>query len=79
MFWKKKKKPQKTDREQMIAQAKAVAKAKTQEIGEDTLADIRQALVKRESSALEQARKKIIQMDEDKFRDNLKYMLHDKE
>lgn len=79
MFWKKKKKPEKTGREAVIAQAKAVASAKRTEIGEDTLDGIRQALMKKESSALEQAKRKIQGMDEDKLRDNLKFMIQEKD
>jgi len=79
MFWKKKKKPQKTGREAIMAKAQAIAKEKTAEIGEDRLSEIRHALMKRENSALEQAKKKVMHMNEDKVRDNLKYWLHDKE
>lgn len=79
MFWKKKKKPQKTGREDIMAKAQAIAKDKTAEIGEDRLSEIRHALMKRENSPLEQAKKKVMHMNEDKVRDNLKYWLHDKE
>lgn len=83
MFWpinkKAKKKEKKTRREEIVSQAKATAKAKTAEIGEDTLSDIRDSLLRRENSALEQAKKKIMQADDDKVRDNLKYLLNDKE
>ncbi len=76
---KKEKKSKEVRREAIIAQAKAMAKAKTVEIGEDTLSEIRNSLLRRENSALEQAKKKIMHMDDDKVRDNLKYWLHDKE
>lgn len=79
MFWQKKKKPKKTQREQIIEQATQAASSKRTEIGEDTLGEIRNALMKRENSALEQAKNKIKNMDEDKLRDNLKYMLQEKE
>lgn len=80
LFKKKtKKNRQEGTRESVIAQAKAVAKAKTEEIGDDRLSEIRKVLIERENSALNQAKNKIIQMDDDKVRDNLKYWLHDKE
>lgn len=79
MFWFSKKKPQKTGREQIMAQAKATVSAKTQEIGEGTLSEIRTALLTRENSALEQAKRKVMHMDQDKLSDNMKYWLHDKE
>ena len=79
MFWRKKKKPQKTQREQIIEQATKAASDKRTEIGEDTLDEIRDALMKRENSALEQARRKIQNMDEDKVRDNIKYWMQGKE
>ncbi len=80
MFWKKKKKqPQKPSREDILRQAKATAAAKREEIGEDTLEAIRDALMKKENSPMAQAKRRIIESDEEKVRDHLKYMLADKE
>ncbi len=80
MFWKKKKKPKaKPSREEIIAQAQKVAAAKTEEIGDETLEKIRAAMFKKENSAMEQAKRQIMAADDDKVRDNLKYLLRDKE
>lgn len=79
MFWKKKKKAKKPSREEIIAQAKATAKAKSEEIGEETLDQIREALMKKENSPLEQAKKKVREMDQDKLHDNIKYWMREKE
>ena len=82
MFWKKKtnkknKKPQ--TREAIIAQAKESAAKAREEIGDETLEKIKRAMEKRQNSALEQARQKIKNMDEDHVRDNLSLWLRDKE
>ena len=78
MFWKKKKPkkdPKKLTREQIIAQAKANAAAAREEIGDETLQKIKEAMEKRESSAFAQAKKKVKSMDDDKVRDNLSQWL----
>ncbi|NQZ13782.1 MAG: hypothetical protein HRT94_03005 [Alphaproteobacteria bacterium] len=78
MFWKKKKPkkdPKKLTREQIIAQAKANAAAAREEIGDETLQKIKEAMEKRESSAFAQAKKKVKSMDDDKVRDNLSLWL----
>lgn len=77
MFWKKKKKPAKLSREEILAQATATAAAKREEIGDETLDKIRAALMKKENSALEQAKRKIMDMDEDKVRDNLHFWMRE--
>ncbi len=73
MFWKKKKnkKTQETSREAILAQAKANAAAAREEIGDDTLDKIREALLKKENSPFAQAKKRIEAMDQDKVRDNV--------
>jgi len=80
MFWKKKQKqPKKPSREDILRQAKATAAAKREEIGEDTLDAIREALMKKENAPMARAKRRIIEADEEKVRDHLKYMLADKE
>ena len=59
--------------------AKAAATAKREEIGDETLDKIKEAIMKKESSALEQAKSKIKNTDDDKVRDNLSLWLRDKE
>lgn len=76
MFWKKKIKP---TREDVIAKAKATAAAKTEEIGEETLDKIRGVLIKRDNSALGQAKAQIMNADKDKVIDNLSLLLRDKQ
>jgi len=78
MFWRKKKKSAAQNRDEIIAKAKAVAAAKTQEIGEDTLSEIRNALLAKENAPMAQAKAKIMQMDQDKLNDHLKYWMQDK-
>lgn len=77
MFWKKKKakKSSKPSREEIIAQATANAKAAREEIGDETLEKIKQAMMKKENSAFEQAKKKVKAMDDYKVRDNLSLWL----
>ena len=77
MFWKKKKKPKKTSREAVLEQAKASMAAKRAEIGEEALDQIKHAIMKRESSALEGAKRAILAADEDKVRDNLTHWLRE--
>lgn len=79
MFWRKKTKSPAQKREEIMKQAKAVAASKTAEIGEDTLSQIRQKLLEKETGPMAQAKQKIMQMDQDKLHDNLKYWLQDKE
>lgn len=89
MFWKKKDKgkappskpsapePGKLTREQIIAQAKANAAAARAEIGDETLEKIKAALLKKQGSAMEQAKKKIMAADQDKVRDNIQFMMRE--
>ena len=76
MFWKKKK-PKKPSREKILAEAKANMTAKREEIGDETLDQIRQAIMKKENSALEKAKRQIQDMDDDKVRDNLQFWLRE--
>lgn len=81
MFWKKKdtkKTPPaaaKPTREQIIAQAKANMSAARAEIGDETLEKIKEALLKKQSSAMEQAKAQIKAADVDKVRDHIQFMI----
>lgn len=84
MFWKKKSKGKdgsttgkggKPTREQIIAQAKANAAKASAEIGDETLEKIKDALLKKQQSAIEQAKREIMAADRDKVRDNIKFMM----
>jgi hypothetical protein len=90
MFWKKKNKgntPQKgkdsaasagkPTREQILAQAKANAASARAEIGDETLDKIKEALLKKQASAIEQAKRQIQAADQDKVRDNIKFMMNE--
>ena len=77
MFWKKKKKAKKPTREEIIAQATKAAADKRAEIGEETLDKIRNAIHQRENSALEQAKRKVKAMDDDKVRDNIRHWMRE--
>ena len=86
MFWNKKKKSKKKDeksdkpsREDLIAQAKANAAAAREEIGDETLDKIREAMLARENNPLEQAKAKIKAMDKQKVADSMKVMLQEKD
>ena len=75
MFWKKKPNKSKPSREDIIKNATKTTADKRAEIGEETLNHIRSAITKRQGSALEQAKKKIMSADKDKVRDHLSYMI----
>lgn len=84
MFWKKKDKGKngkatenggKPTREQILAQAKANAAAARAEIGDETLDKIKEALMKKQASAIEKAKAQIRAADQDKVRDNIKFMM----
>ena len=82
MFWKKKNKKtknKKPSREDIIAQAHKSAQAKREEIGDETLGKIREAIMKRENSPLAKAQEEIKNADVDKVLDNLSLWLRDKE
>ena len=84
MFWSKKNKEKggkpaenagKPTREQIIAQAKANAAAARAEIGDETLEKIKAAMMKKQASALEQAKQQIKSADTDKVRDHIQHMI----
>ena len=90
MFWKKKdkvkgggksrdsaKKGPLTPREQILAQAKANAAKARSEIGDETLEKIKDALLKKQQSVIEQAKAQIKAADEGKVRDNIKFMMQE--
>ena len=64
-------------REQIIAQAKATAAAKREEIGDDTLEQIRQAIQKRQNSPAEKAKQIIKAMDDSVVRSHLSALLEE--
>lgn len=77
MFWKKKPKIKKTTREGAIEQAQQAMAAKREEVGDETLAEIQKAILKKENSILEQSKRKILAADEDKVRDNISLLLRE--
>lgn len=85
MFWfgkKNKKKKQddgaaKPSREEILAQARATAAAARAEIGDETLEKIREALMKKENSPFQQARKQVMAMDRERIADNIKYVMEE--
>lgn len=85
MFWKKKAKKaeekiqSRPNREDIIASAKANAAAARAEIGDETLEKIRQAMMKKEASPAEQAKKIIRAMDNETVGRRLSDMLKEKE
>ena len=92
-FWKKKpekkvekdrvkteKNPEGLTREEIIAQAKANAAAARAEIGDETLEKIKEAMLKKENSPIEQARRKIQAMDQEDVRAEIRsWLREDKE
>ena len=50
---------------------------KREEIGDETLKKIRNAIAKRENSTLEKAKKIVMTADKDKVRDQLYYMMRE--
>lgn len=87
MFWKKKKtgkqqpetKEKKLDREALLAQARANAAAAREQIGDETLEKIKEAMLKKENNPFEQAKRKVQAMDQDKVRDHLSLWMREKE
>lgn len=78
MFWKKKK-LKKPSRKDIIANAHKSVQAKRDEIGDETLNEIREAIMKRENDPLAKAQKQIKETDLEKVLDNLSLMMRDKE
>ena len=80
MFWKKKRvKKKKPSREDIISAAHKAAQAKREEIGEETLDEIRKAIMKRENNPLAKAQKQIKEADLDTVLDNLSIWMKDKD
>lgn len=82
MFWNKKKTKESAktpSREDIITKAQESARAKREEIGEETLDAIREAILKKENSPLAKAQREIKSADVDKVLDNLSLWLRDKE
>lgn len=79
-FTKKDKKDKKSDgdkkpsREELLAHARAVAAAAREEIGDETLEKIREAMMKKQGSPLEQAKAKVKAMDQGRIADNIRYV-----
>lgn len=89
-FWKKKpeekvkktgvktaKNPEGLTREEIIAQANANAAAAREEIGDETLQKIVEALTKKENSPLEQAKRKVEAMDKEIVRDEIRLLMRE--
>ena len=68
----------KPSREEIIAEAMSNARKATEEIGQDTLQKIAQAMIEKEQSATEQAKRKIKSMDEEIVADHVRQLLDDK-
>lgn len=86
MFWKKKKKKQAEEasdkpmtREEIIAQAKANASAAREEIGNETLDKIKEAMMKKENNPFEQAKRKVKAMDDQKVADSVSDWMRQKD
>lgn len=77
MFWKKKKKVTKPTRDDAIKQAQQVMAAKREEIGDEALAEIQKAIMKKKGSIVEQSKRKIMAADKDKVRDNISLLLRE--
>lgn len=75
MFWRKK--SEKTKQETVLEKAQHVASQKREEIGDEALEQIKKAILKRENSALDQAKSTILKADQDKVRDNLNLWLRE--
>ena len=73
----KKKEPKKKSREELIAEAKANAAAAREQIGDETLDKIAQAMAKKENSEFSRMKAEIEKIDSGKVADNLKYMIEE--
>lgn len=65
----------KSDREKLLAKARATATLARAEIGDETLDKIKEALLKKQGSAIEKAKAEIKNANADKVRDNIKFMM----
>lgn len=77
IFGKKPPEPVKPSREQLIKEAMSNARTARENIGEETLQRIAEAIRKKEMSPLEQAKEKIRAMDKEKVAHGVRDMLHD--
>lgn len=68
----------KLSREEIIALAKARAAAAREEIGDETLEKIREAMLRKENSPFEQAKRKVKAMDDEHVRYHVSDWLKDK-
>lgn len=73
----KKKEPKKKSREELLAEAKANATAAREQIGDETLDKIAQAMAKKENSEFNRMKAEIEKIDSGKVADNLKYMIEE--
>ena len=73
MFWRKKKdeKAKQVNRDALIEQAKTAIQSKREEIGDETLTAIREAIYKKQNDPLAKAKKEIMATDLDKVLDHL--------
>ncbi len=75
-FWKKKPKdPKDMNREELIALAKENAAAAREQIGDETLDKIREAMMKKENSPLEQAKRQVKSMETEDVRVELRHWM----
>ncbi|MBU0859106.1 MAG: hypothetical protein KJ667_04135 [Alphaproteobacteria bacterium] len=65
----------KPSREEILAHARATAAAARQEIGDETLEKIREAMMKKQGSAFEQAKQKVKSMDQSRIADNIRAVI----
>ena len=77
MFWKKKPKKTLKSRDNVVQEAQQTMQNKREEIGSEALDKIKHAIMNKENSALNGAKKTIINADQDKVRDNLNLWLRE--
>ena len=65
----------KPTREELLELARKNAAAARAEIGDETLEKIKQAMMKKQASALEQAKKQVGSLDKGKVADHIKIMM----
>ena len=69
----------KMSREELIAHAQHNAKAARDEIGDETLEKIKEAMLKKQNSPLEQAKAKVRQMDKQLVADSVSDWMREKD
>lgn len=77
-FWKKKKPEAKPSREELLAKARENARQARENIGEETLDRIAEAMEKKRLSETEKAKEQIKTLDKDQVADHIKWMIDDK-